>query len=171
MSLGHILYCIQITSGKRETFGCHSIMLQNVLKSTVETHYNPVLGVHRSDLRYILVDGYNAVFLLFPFPPPPSRPRTACIGTYLLYKLPFLAYMLVQIKIINIFCVPILKKLKSLQKVIWFLGVPKLIIRSDKLSYCLSVTQLNIATSLIEKEPVNTQVSLFLDKLEFQWSF
>ena len=27
------------------------------------------------------------------------------------------------------------------------------------------------ATSLIEKEPMNTQVGLFLDKLEFQWSF
>ena len=48
------------------------------------------------------------------------------------------------------------------------LAVPKLIIRSDKLSYCLSMTQPNIATSLIEKEPMNTQVGLFLDKLEFQ---
>ena len=47
----------------------------------------------------------------------------------------------------------------------------KLIIKSDKLSYCLSMTQPNIATSLIEKEPMNTQVNLFLDKLEFQWSF
>ena len=33
------------------------------------------------------------------------------------------------------------------------------------------MTQPNIATSLIEKEPMNTQVGLFLDKLEFQWSF
>ena len=39
---------------------------------------------------------------------------------------------------------------------IWFLAVPKLI-RSDKLSYCLSMTQPNTATSLIEKEPMNTQ--------------
>ena len=60
--------------------------------------------------------------------------------------------MLVQIKIINIFCVPILTSIKML-------------------IYCLSVTQPNIVTSLIEKEPINTQVSLFLDKLEFQWSF
>ena len=29
---------------------------------TVETHYNAVLRVHRSDPRYIRVDGYNAVF-------------------------------------------------------------------------------------------------------------
>ena len=42
---------------------------------------------------------------------------------------------------------------------------------SDKLSYCVSMTQPNIATSLIEKEPMNTEVGLFLDKLEFQWSF
>ena len=69
--------------------------------------------------------------------------------------------MLVQIKIINIFCVPILTS-------IWFLKVLKLIISSDKLLYCLSVTQLNIATSLSEKEPMNTEVSLFLDELEFQ---
>ena len=75
--------------------------------------------------------------------------------------------MLVQIKIIIIFCVPILT---SIKKVIRFLAVPKLIIRSDKLYY-LSMTQPNIATSLIEKEPMNTQVGLFLDKLEFQWSF
>ena len=75
--------------------------------------------------------------------------------------------MLVQIKIINIFCVLILTSMKSYL----VLAVPKLIISSDKLSYCLSMTQPNIATSLIEKEPMNTQVGLFLDKLEFQWSF
>ena len=28
---------------------------------TVETRYNAVLGVHRSDPRYIQVDGYNTV--------------------------------------------------------------------------------------------------------------
>ena len=32
----------------------------------------------------------------------------------------------------------------------------------DSAKYCLS---------LIEKEPVNTQVGLFLDRLKFQWSF
>ena len=74
--------------------------------------------------------------------------------------------MLVQIKIFNIFCVPILTSIK----VISLLVVPKLIIRSDKLSYCLSMAQPNIATSLIEKEPMNTQVGLFLDKLGFQRS-
>ena len=47
----------------------------------------------------------------------------------------------------------------------WFLAVPKLIIRSEKLSYCLSMTQPNIVMSLIEKEPMNTQVGLFLDKI------
>ena len=31
--------------------------------------------------------------------------------------------------------------------------------------------QPNIATSLIEKVPMNTQFGVFLDKLEFQWSF
>ena len=45
-----------------------------------------------------------------------------------------------------------------------FLAVPKLIIRPNKLSYCLSMTQPNTATSMIEKEPMNTQVGLFLDK-------
>ena len=76
--------------------------------------------------------------------------------------------MLVWIKVINIFCVPILKQLyRVYKKIFWFLAVPKLIIRSDKQSYCLSMTQPNIATSLIEKEPMNTQVRLFLDKFEF----
>ena len=77
--------------------------------------------------------------------------------------------MLVQIKTktINIFCVPILTSIKSYL----VFSSTKTYIRSDKLSYCLSMTQPNIATSLIEKEPMNTQVSLFLDKLEFQWSF
>ena len=50
--------------------------------------------------------------------------------------------MLVQIKVINIFCVPILASIKKSYLVFS---------RSDKLSYCLSVTQPNIATSLIEK--------------------
>ena len=36
--------------------------------ATVETHYNAVLGVHRSDPRYIRIDGHNAVF------PPPTPP-------------------------------------------------------------------------------------------------
>ena len=75
--------------------------------------------------------------------------------------------MLVQIKIINIFCVPILTS----KKVIRFTAGPKLIIRSDKLSYCLLINQPNIAMSLIEKEPMNTEVGLFLDKFEFQRSF
>ena len=75
--------------------------------------------------------------------------------------------MLVQIKIINISYVPILSSINLIR----FLAVPKFIIRSDKLSYCLSMTQPNIATSLIEKEPMNTQVGLFLNELEFQWSF
>ena len=83
--------------------------------------------------------------------------------------------MLVQIRIINIFCVPILTSKKSylvLRSTETYYKIrPNLIIRSDKLSYCLSMTQPNIATSLIEKEPMNTQVGLFLDKLEFQWSF
>ena len=35
---------------------------------TVETRYNAVLGVHRSDPRYIRVDGYNAVYV-----PPPAH--------------------------------------------------------------------------------------------------
>ena len=39
--------------------------------STVETRYNAVLGVHRSDPRYIRVDRYNAVCPVFPPPPPP----------------------------------------------------------------------------------------------------
>ena len=50
--------------------------------------------------------------------------------------------MLIQIKVINIFCVPILASIKKSYLVFS---------RSDKLSYCLSVTQPNIATSLIEK--------------------
>ena len=75
--------------------------------------------------------------------------------------------MLVQIKIINIFCVPILTSIKSYLD----LSSTETYIGSDKLSYCLSMTQPNIATSLIEKEPKNTQVGLFSDKLEFQWSF
>ena len=33
------------------------------------------------------------------------------------------------------------------------------------------MTQPNIATSLIKKEPMNTQVGLFLDKLEFSGHF
>ena len=36
--------------------------------TTVETRYNAVLGVHRSDPRYIRVDGYNAVYV-----PPPAH--------------------------------------------------------------------------------------------------
>ena len=36
--------------------------------ATVETRYNAVLGVHRSDPRYIRVDGYNAVCV------PPTLP-------------------------------------------------------------------------------------------------
>ena len=42
--------------------------------TTVETHYNAVLRIHRSDQRYIRVDGYHAVF-----PPRPRGPRMACI--------------------------------------------------------------------------------------------
>ena len=41
---------------------------------TVETRYNAVLGVHRSDPRYIRVDGYNAVCV------PPTLPTN---GLYL----------------------------------------------------------------------------------------
>ena len=74
--------------------------------------------------------------------------------------------MLVQIKIINIFCVPILTSIKN------YLAVPKIIIRSDKLTYCLSMTQQSIATSLIGNEPMTTlQIGLFLDKLDIQRSF
>ena len=36
--------------------------------NTVETRYNAVLGVQRSDPRYIRVDGYNAVYV-----PPPAH--------------------------------------------------------------------------------------------------
>ena len=70
--------------------------------------------------------------------------------------------MLVQIKIINIFCVPILTSIKSY-----------VVFSSTETYYQIrqAVTQRNIAVSLIEKEPMNTQVGLFLDKLEFQWSF
>ena len=38
--------------------------------NTVEFRYNAVLQVHGSDPRYILVEGYNAVFS-FPSPSPP----------------------------------------------------------------------------------------------------
>ena len=70
--------------------------------------------------------------------------------------------MLVQIKIINIFCVPILTSKKSY-----------VVFSSTETYYQIrqAVTQRNIAVSLIEKEPMNTQVGLYLDKLEFQWSF
>ena len=74
--------------------------------------------------------------------------------------------MVVQINIINIFCVPLLTSIKS-----YLVFSSTETYQFDILSYCLSITQPNIATSLIEKEPMNTQVSLFLDNLEFQWSF
>ena len=44
-------------------------LLQSSIPDTVETHYNAVLGVYRSDLRFIWIDRCNAVF---PPPPPPS---------------------------------------------------------------------------------------------------
>ena len=84
----------------------------------METRYNVVLGVHRSDLRYIQVDGYNPLFS--PSPPPPSTHEwpvstvdCLILWTYLLYKLPYFVNVLVQIKIINIFCLPILTSIKS----------------------------------------------------------
>ena len=50
----------------------------------------------------------------------------------------------------------------DLKKIISILDVPKLMIRQDKLSYCLSLTtnQPNIANSLIEKEAMNMQVGI-----------
>ena len=50
--------------------GCNREENQNGITKTdtVETRYNAVLGVHRSDPRYIRVDGYNAVYV-----PPPAH--------------------------------------------------------------------------------------------------
>ena len=44
----------------------HILSVNEKLPDTVETRYNAVLGVHRSDPRYIRVDGYNAVYVPLP---------------------------------------------------------------------------------------------------------
>ena len=66
---------------------------------------NAVLGVHRSEPRYIRVDGYNSVCVPTPTHAAHEWPVSAVdrliLWTYLLYKLPYFANMLVQIKIIN----------------------------------------------------------------------
>ena len=82
---------------------------------TVDSRYNAVLGLHRSDPRYIRVDGYNAVCSPHHAADkwPVSPVDRLILSTYLLYKLPYFANMLVQKKKNYIFCFPILTSIKS----------------------------------------------------------
>ena len=69
-------------------------------------------------------------------------------------------------KIINIFCVPILTFIKSYlvfsgTETYYQIRQAVILFVNDTAEYCY----------VIEKEPMSTQVGLFLDKLEFQWSF
>ena len=48
-----------------------SFLEYSILWYTVETPYNAVLRVHRSDLRYNRVDGYNGLMDIMLYSPPP----------------------------------------------------------------------------------------------------
>ena len=63
----HILpFAVIMTEGQGEVHAMAFVIVFQRMYSTLETRYNAVLGVHRSDPRYIRVDGYNAVYVSPP---------------------------------------------------------------------------------------------------------
>ena len=127
-------------------------------QATVETLYNAVLGVHRSDLRYIPVDGYNAVV------PPMACIR--CRSSHIMNIFTIWATILCEYTGINIFCVPILTSIKSC---LFFSGTETyyqirqavILFVNDTAEYCYVIDW---------KRTSEYTGRSFLDEFEFQWS-